>query len=71
MGDMADWEIDNGIENWDGFYDDENYPRTSYQTCKYCKARGLHWQQTKEGKWRLFNSLNKLHECLLIDGRKP
>lgn len=76
MGDMADYYIEDmerGCEDdeyWELYGHTSIQPR-KYQTCKYCKSRGLHWQQVEGGKYRLFNGLNKLHECLLIDGKKP
>lgn len=66
MGDMADYqkEWDYDDDYWDLYGNTSIIPPTK-QTCKYCKARNLHWVRF-ENKWRLFNSVNKLHCCIII-----
>jgi hypothetical protein len=70
MGEAADDAIDRGMDSWlSGEYDDEEGwgygGEGSYsclQTCRYCRASGLHWNLLA-GKWRLFSPAGDAHKC--------
>lgn len=36
--------------------------RESTRRCKYCGARGLHWEED-DGKWRLVSGSGEIHRC--------
>lgn len=55
MGDMADWIIDNGI-------DELIYDNGGFVSCKYCNEDYLHWENI-DGKWRLANEKCVIHKC--------
>lgn len=76
-GDMADFTLDsmeywddaNGVEG--DFFGNVMYDETTGafegpgysqpKTCRYCGARGLHWESTERG-WRLFGD-DGMHVC--------
>lgn len=62
MGDMAD-DIIAQIDMLDFLDIDEDAYLPQPITCKYCKTRDLHWEETKDG-WRLFNTVGEIHLCL-------
>ena len=67
MGDIADWIIDNMIDNacdlgdYDDSFDDEDYFPTRIE-CKFCKETGLKWTLCESG-YRLVDENNTIHEC--------
>lgn len=36
--------------------------RQRSQTCRYCKTKGLYWNQLNNGVWRLFQG-SEVHSC--------
>ncbi len=50
--------------DWSRF--DEDYDEDDVR-CKFCKARGFHWQEhydpNGDVRWRLFTEKNRLHDC--------
>lgn len=72
MGDMADWIIDNGYDEWMDFdpetygmpdFDDAQvFPGPKRFSCKYCHKTGLVWRQFENG-WRLTNDDGSIHKC--------
>lgn len=68
MGEMADWDIDNGItpdEEYDWEWDREETERRAKRipkTCRICGQTGLFWEQY-QGKWRLHDKDDELHDC--------
>jgi hypothetical protein len=60
-GDMSDIEAYNR-----GIIDELGYEITGIGpkpiTCRCCGVSGLHWSESKSGKWRLFDD-NGIHNC--------
>lgn len=77
MGDMADFTIEQGMNEDDYRYDhpyefeDENndyspVPKRfapKLKVCQNCGMGGFHWYQTNNTGWRLFDKDNKIHNC--------
>ena len=73
MGDMADWIIENGID--DCVYDLDLHDGFEMRSkrCKYCGKDGFVWinQGTKKSpRWRLMTKTGKLHSCAKYGNRK-
>ena len=73
MGDMADYYVELGFNNGEGFAPRYREKRGYYgpryssdlrqsPSCKHCGATGLNWQQIKGSKWRLHEG-SKPHVC--------
>ena len=71
MGEIADDMVDDLFETLGDETEDEdgtelNYygPRKAYtsKTCSHCNVSGFHWRK-HNGKWRLFDSSEKIHTC--------
>lgn len=57
MGEMADYTLYFMSE------DDVLHDYSGILSCNYCRRDGFHWDQTEEGKWRLFTFTGRLHSC--------
>jgi hypothetical protein len=59
MGDIADWLVDNMLDEYedapDGYYADN-------VTCRYCGTGGLEWAFTGK-RWVLMNDDGEIHVC--------
>jgi hypothetical protein len=62
MGDMADYYLEQEIMFGDFCDEYEEFEFPPLVTCRCCEKSRLHWE-TKDNKWRLFNSKGKLHNC--------
>ena len=64
MGDMAEYAIQQGMDEWmyEGDFDICYRRGKVSRSCGRCSAPGLEWRRF-EKKWRLFNSAGKLHVC--------
>lgn len=73
MGDMADYYVELGLNNGEGFApryrEKRDYYGPRYSSdlpkppkCKHCGATGLNWQQVKGSKWCLHEGA-KPHVC--------
>jgi len=59
MGEIADWLIDQAIDEWDNHED--FYPPLQ---CRYCGSTAVQWAKDEDGKWHLHNdATGDLHEC--------
>jgi len=66
MCDIANFTLDQVIDEW-GCTEHHHYrqPIRSYM-CRYCKQHDLFWKLFN-GKWRLANSHDELHSCEKYD----
>ena len=68
MGDMADWIldqiVDDSIENAD---EDFVVPHVK---CRYCRREGFEWRLQSPGVWRLYTTTGKLHTCKAYEAMK-
>jgi hypothetical protein len=60
MGEMADYLIEQGLDDWCPA------PRTTQPkpttTCKHCGVSGLRWIKTEAGTWKLYAG-SEPHKC--------
>ena len=56
MGDIADWMLDQALEQ--GLYE-----YGGLKTCRCCGQSDLHWGQLDNGKWVLVTASGQLHHC--------
>lgn len=68
MGEEADYQIERMLDRCFGLgnntrrYDREDLTRLS-RTCQRCNTPGLFFRQLPDGKWRLHDASNNLHNC--------
>lgn len=63
MGDMADYHLDQLIDEWGEDYFDYDEPRSPKSIiCKFCGMNGLRWKKLPDKKWRLFEKYG-MHTC--------
>jgi hypothetical protein len=67
MGDMAEYAVQQGLDNyasgdedWEGIVSSGYGPRP--KTCRQCHERNL-WWDFQAGKYRLIDAAGKLHVC--------
>ena len=62
MGEMADWVLETIVLPGDDDGTEDPWIPCG-KVCRYCGAENLHWEKTKAGSWRLFESDNQIHTC--------
>ncbi len=62
MGDMADYYVELGLNNGEGFAPRYSSYLPKPPKCKHCGATGLNWKQVKGSLWRLHEG-SKPHVC--------
>lgn len=59
MGEMADWNIENGLlTDWEGRGEDERPVK-----CKFCGEDRLYWMEVAPGRPRLVIENGTVHSC--------
>lgn len=68
MGEEADYIIERMLDRACGFgyharRDHRHDLRNAARTCERCGTGGLFFRQLSDGKWRLHDASNHLHNC--------
>lgn len=62
MGEMADFILDQYVDDYYGEWENYEPEQPLAVRCKYCGRGGLHWEPVGNG-WRLFTAKGKMHSC--------